>query len=194
MFVVTTIAMILFAIGNEAPSPEILSGVFWIIIFFSAMSGLSRSFIAEEERGTVMTLRLVAKPLPVFAGKLLFNLVLLFALNLFTAILYVTVISNFAIRNYAIFAASFALGTAGLAGASTIIAAIISKANTKGTLYPVLSFPILLPLLLSVISATKKSVEGASFSEALGDIQVLISYLVVVSVVSYLLFEFIWEE
>src|SRR5713226_4219195 len=71
MFVITTIAIILFAIGNETPTPEILSGVFWIIVFFSAMSGLSRTFIAEEERGTVMTLQLVARPISVYAGKLL---------------------------------------------------------------------------------------------------------------------------
>ncbi|HYQ86722.1 MAG TPA: heme exporter protein CcmB [Bacteroidota bacterium] len=194
MFVITTIAVILFAIGNETPAPEILSGVFWVIVFFSAMSGLSRTFIAEEERGTVMTLRLVARPLSVYAGKLLFNIALMVSLNLFTAVLYGAVITNFRIENYAIFAAAFVLGTLGLASASTIIAAIISKANTKGTLYPVLSFPILLPLLLSVIDATKKSVEGAPFSEALGDLQVLLSYLIAMTVVSYLLFDFVWNE
>jgi heme exporter protein B len=194
MFVITTISIILFAIGNETPSPEILSGVFWIIVFFSAMSGLSRTFIAEEERGTVMTLQLVASPISVFAGKLMFNLVLLSALNLCSAILYLAVITNFSVQNVPLFAATLALGTLGLATASTIIAAIISKANTKGTLYPVLSFPILLPLLLSVIDATKKAVEGAAFAEAIGDVQVLVSYIVVISVVSYLLFEFVWRE
>lgn len=194
MFVVTTIAIILFSIGNESPSPETLSGVFWIIVFFSAMSGLSRTFIAEEERGTAMTLQLLARPLSIYAGKFLFNLALLGALNLFTAILYLAVITNFGIRNYGIFAVAFLLGTVGLASASTIIAAIISKANTRGTLYPVLSFPILLPLLLSVIDATKRSMEDAPFAEALGDIQVLLSYIVVMSVVSYLLFEFVWKE
>jgi heme exporter protein B len=194
MFVITTIAIILFAIGNETPSPEILSGVFWIIIFFSAMSGLSRTFIAEEERGTVMTLHLIARPLSVYAGKFLFNLVLLTVLNLLTALLYLTVITNFTIQNYSIFIAAFALGTLGLASASTIIAAIISKANTKGTLYPVLSFPILLPLLLSVINATKKAAEGVPFPEALGDLQVLLSYFIVLSVVSYLLFDVVWRE
>ena len=86
------------------------------------------------------------------------------------------------------------LGTLGLASASTILAAIISKANTKGTLYPVLSFPILLPLLLTLINATKLSVEGGSFSEAISSFQVLISYFVVITAISYLLFEFVWKE
>ena len=42
MFVITTLSVILFAIGNENVSTDVLSGVLWIIIFFSTMSGLSR--------------------------------------------------------------------------------------------------------------------------------------------------------
>jgi heme exporter protein B len=194
MFVVTTISVILFAIGNENVSPEILSGVLWIIIFFSTMSGLSRTFVSEEERGTVLTLQLMTRPVTVYIGKLLFNLVLLLALNIFTVILYLLVVGGFTINSYAIFIPTIVLGTIGLASASTIIAAIIAKANTKGTLYPVLSFPILLPLLLTVINATKRAVDGAPFAEALGEFQVLASYVVVITTVSYILFDFVWKE
>jgi heme exporter protein B len=194
MFVITTISVILFAIGNESVSPELLSGILWIIIFFSTMSGLSRSFVSEEERGTVMTLHLIARPLTIYFGKLLFNLILLGALNIFTVILYLLFVTGFNVSSYSIFIVTILLGTLGLASASTIIAAIIAKANTKGTLYPVLSFPILLPLLLTVINATKLSVEGAAFIDAVGDFQVLISYLVVITTISYLLFEYIWKE
>jgi heme exporter protein B len=194
MFVITTLSIILFSIGYETVSPEILSGIFWIIIFFSAMSGLSRTFVSEEERGTTMMLQLHADPLSIFFGKLLFNLVLLFGLNTFSSILFILFISNFVIQNYIIFLITMFLGTAGLAATSTILAAIIAKANTKGTLYPVLSFPILLPLLLSVISATKLAVEGGTLTDAIQDFQVLISYLVVILTISYLMFEFIWRE
>jgi heme exporter protein B len=194
MFVITTLSVILFAIGNESVSTEILCGVLWIIIFFSSMSGMSRTFVSEEERGTVMTLHLIARPLAIYFGKLIFNLVLLASLNLFTVVLYLIFISNFKVQNYAIFNLTMVLGTIGLASASTIIAAIISKANTKGTLYPVLAFPILLPLLLTVISATKMAVEGVPFDQALGEFQILIAYLVVITAISYLLFDFVWKE
>ncbi|MBI5020260.1 MAG: heme exporter protein CcmB [Ignavibacteriales bacterium] len=194
MFVITTLSIILFSIGNENVSPELLSGVLWIIIFFSTMSGLSRTFVSEEERGTVMTLHLIAKPLKIYIGKLFFNLVLLFGLNIFTVVLYLIFVTSFSIGNYAIFITTIVLGTFGLASGSTIIAAIIAKANTKGTLYPVLSFPILLPLLLTVINATKLSVDNVPFADALGEFQILFSYLIVLTVISFLLFEFIWKE
>ena len=194
MFVITTISIILFSLGSEGASPAALSGMLWVVIFFAAMSGLSRTFVAEEERGTAMTLQLMAAPSAVLLGKLLFNLVLVLALNSVTVVLYGALISGFIIRTYSIFLVTIALGSIGLAVASTIIAAIIARANTKGTLYPVLSFPILLPLLLTVINATRLASEGALFEEAYGEFQVLISYIAVVIATSYMLFDYVWKD
>jgi heme exporter protein B len=90
--------------------------------------------------------------------------------------------------------ASTGLGTLGLASAATILAAIIAKANNRGTLYPVLSVPILLPLMLTVINATRLAVEGAPLLDAVSEFQVLVSYTVVMVTVSYLVFDYIWKE
>ncbi|MBI4535594.1 MAG: heme exporter protein CcmB [Ignavibacteriae bacterium] len=194
MFVITTISIILFSLGSEQAPADALAGMLWVVIFFASMSGLSRTFVMEEERGTAMTLQLLASPGAVFLGKLLFNLVLVIGLNLLTVTLYALFISGFVVRTYAIFAVTILLGSVGLAAAATIIAAIIAKANTKGTLYPVLSFPILLPLLLTVIKATRRAAEGAFFNEALGEFQILVSYIVVVVTTSFMLFDYIWKD
>lgn len=194
MFVITTISIILFAIANETPPLEILAGILWIIIFFSAMSGMARTFVSEEEKGTVMTLHLITTPAVVYFGKLLFNLVLLILLNIFSVILYMILMPNLIIRSPEIFILTLFLGTLGLASTATIIAAIIAKSNTKGTLYPVLSFPILLPLLLVVIKSTKLALEGEDINMALADFQVMIAYFLVVTAVSYILFDYIWKD
>lgn len=194
MFVITTLSIVLFSIGSETVSTDVLSGVLWIIIFFAAMSGLARTFVSEEERGTVMTLQLLARPSVIYFGKLAFNGLLITLLNVLIISLYLLLISNFVIQNYYIFLSAVVLGSLGLASASTIIAAIIAKANTKGTLYPVLSFPILLPLLLTVMNATKLALAGAAFSEAIGEFRILISYSVVVITASYVLFDFVWKD
>lgn len=194
MFVITTISIILFSLGSEGAPADALSGMLWVVIFFAAMSGLSRTFVMEEERGTTLTLQLLAAPSAVFFGKLLFNLVLVTGLNAVAVLLYAAFINGFVIKTVSIFLVTVILGSLGFASAATIIAAIIARANTRGTLYPVLSFPILLPLLLTVIHATQLASDGAPFSEALGEIQILISYTVVVTVVSYMLFDYIWKD
>ena len=62
---------------HEQDRPHLLAALLWIILFFAATSGLARVFVKEEDAHTAKTLRLAARPLAVFAGKLLFNLILL---------------------------------------------------------------------------------------------------------------------
>jgi len=194
MFVVTTLSIVLFSMTEENVAVDVLAGILWVVIFFSAMSGLSRTFVNEEERGTVMTLHLLASPSAIFFGKLFVNLALVFFLNTLVVVLYLLLINGFAIQSYGIFVLTLLLGSTGLASAATIIAAIIAKANTKGTLYPVLSFPILLPLLLTVMNGTKLATGPASLSDAAVEFRILISYSVVVTAASYLLFEYVWKD
>lgn len=194
MFVVVTLSIILFSTAGENVSPSLSAGILWIIIFFAAMSGLSRSFVSEEERGTTMTLQLWVKPTSVLLGKLAFNAVLIYVLNAMIVAAYLLTMPTFTIQSPAIFLLTVLIGSFGLASASTFIAAIISKANSKGTLYPVLSFPILLPLLMSVIDATRLAVEGASIADAADDLKIMISYAVVVTTLSIVLFDFVWRD
>jgi len=193
MFVVITISIIKFSIGDDKVDDSILSGMFWIVIFFSAISGLARVFIKEEETGTSMALKLAAGPTEIFLGKLLFNFVLTFSLNIVIFFLFY-LITGIKINNFGAFFLSVILGNFGIVAASTIIAAIIAKANSKGTLYPVLAFPVLLPLLLTLIDSTKLASEGAPLTELIGDFQILISYSVVITVISIFLFKFVWED
>ncbi|HUI31125.1 MAG TPA: heme exporter protein CcmB [Candidatus Acidoferrales bacterium] len=194
MFVVVTLSIVLFSTTGETVSPSLSAGILWIIIFFAAMSGLSRSFVSEEERGTTMTLQLWVKPTSVLLGKLAFNALLIYVLNAMITTAYLLTMPTFTIQSPVIFLLTILIGSFGLASASTFIAAIISKANSKGTLYPVLSFPILLPLLMSVIDATRLSVEGAPVASAADDLKIMISYAVVVTTVSILLFDFVWRD
>lgn len=195
MFVVTAVATILFALRSDQPSSTVLAGMYWVVVFFTAMSSLSRIFVSEEERGTTMTLQLVASPSVVYFGKLLFNTLLTLALIVAVTVLYTIVFSGFfVIKTPSIFFVTVGLGSLGFASAATIIAAIVAKANTRGTLYPVLSFPILIVLLMTVMNATTRALDGEPFSEALGDFQVLVGYFLVMIGGSYLLFDFVWKD
>ncbi|RJP73562.1 MAG: ABC transporter permease [Ignavibacteriales bacterium] len=194
MFILVTISVILFSIGQEKISEHLSGGLLWVVIFFSAMSGLSRAFVSEEERGTTLTLHLIASPNTVFSGKLIFNLILVFAMNIVITFLYSLLFDSFILRNFPLFLVAFVLGNIGIAAASTIIAAIIAKTGSKGTLYPVLSFPILLPLILILLELTKFSIDGETFNNSTVELAVLLCYDVIILTASYLLFDFIWKD
>jgi len=194
MFVVTSVATILFALHDDHVSSEILSGMFWVVIFFTAMAGLSRIFVSEEERGTAVTLQLIASSTSVYFGKLLFNCLLTFTLSLATTIFYLLAFPAFVIQSAGIFSATVILGSVCFAAAATIIAAIVAKAQAKGTLYTVLSFPILAPLMLTAIKATALAIDGEAFYTAVGQLQIMIGYLLSVVGISSLLFDYVWKD
>jgi heme exporter protein B len=194
MFIIVAISVILFSIGNETITESLTGGLFWVVIFFTAMSGLSRAFVSEEERGTALTLQLIASPSTVLTGKLIFNLILVFCMNTVIALLYSALFERFIVQNFALFLVTFILGNIGLAVSSTIIAAIIAKAGAKGTLYPVLSFPILLPLILTSVQLTLFSFDGMGFDEVIFELAIVVSYDIIMLTAAYMLFDFIWKE
>ncbi len=194
LFTVTTLSIILFSFQSAVVPTQVHAGLLWVLIFFAAMSGLSRTFITEEDRGTILLLKLSTISTPVFYGKLLFNVLLLLALTTVLTVLYALVVPGFAVEGLWTLCTALFLGTVGLASASTIIGALIAKANARGTLYPVLSFPIVLPLLLTAIRATTIAIEDPRWDAASDEFRVLLSYIVAINAVSYLVFDFIWKD
>lgn len=193
LFAVTTLTVVSFAIGQFGLTPEILAALYWIIIFFSAMSGLSRAFVREEEAGTVHALRMAAEPIVVYGGKLAFNIILLGVLEVVVFPLFV-VMMGLRVGNFALFFAVLVLGSLGLACLATIIAAIVAKANVKGALFTILSFPPLLPLLVTCIRGTRLALEGDSLAAGMPELRLLISYAIVMVAASVMLFDFVWSE
>jgi heme exporter protein B len=193
LFSVVTLTAVSFSVGTFSAGQDLLAALLWIILFFSSMSGLSHIFVKEEETGTADTLKLVATGTQVFLGKFFFNIILLAAVEFITVPLFLAVM-NFKIMGIALFLISLLLGSIGLAAGGTMVAAIISKAGAKGALFTVLSFPILLPVIVGGISASRISGSVASIAAGLAEIQMLFAYGVVVITASILLFDFVWNE
>ena len=193
MFGVITLTAVSFSIGPTRLDAEILAPLVWIILFFSAMAGLSHVFVREEEQQTADTLRLLLPPNAILIGKWLFNVILLLGLELLIIPLFFLMMSA-QLENAAIFFLVLVLGSVALASVATIIAAIIALASSRGALFAVLAFPVALPVLIPAINSTKMAFEGAAFTDCLSDVQVLSSFTIMIMTASLLLFEFIWKK
>lgn len=196
LFAVITLALVSYTIGPyripPAEKPAILSALLMIILFFASMTGLSRVFVKEEEARTADTLRLAADPHAVFLGKLLLNLLTMAGVTAVVVPLF-GVLMEFHPMHICSFYGITALGMLGLTIASTLIAAIISKAGNKGALFPILAFPILLPLLLATSDALSKAAAWPDLSfmgQALG---ILVSYAGITFFAGLILFEKVWR-
>jgi len=194
LFIVTTITIVGISAGNEQINEQLSAGILWIVMFFSAMTGLSRIFITEEERSTTLLLQITSPSYAVYFGKLLYNIILSIAINAFTILLFLFFLPQVAVHSLLIFIITILLSSIGLAAATTIISALISKAGTKSALFPVLAFPVLLPLIILGLGLTVSAIEGTDFSSSINSFNMLIAYSGIVITLSFLLFDFVWRE
>lgn len=197
LFAVSTVVALSLGLGPLLPSrnadlPVIQAALLWVAVLFAAFTGLARAFVHEEEARTAAALRLAAPPLAVYLGKLLFNLALLLLLEGLTAALFVVML-RVRVGNPGLLAALLLAGGLGLVAATTLIAAIIARANARGALFAVLSFPLLVPLLVVAIQGTALALEGAPWAQGLAPLQVLIAYTLALFVASLFLFRSVWE-
>lgn len=196
LFAITTLAAVSYTIGpyriTQADRPYLLSALLWIVIFFAAMAGLDRSFVKEEDSHTAALLRLSARPLVVWGGKLLFNFVVLELLMVILVPLYV-VLMGFHVLSVSGLVWILLAGGYTLAVTTTIVAAIIARASSRGALFSVLSLPLLLPLLIFVIQGTRAVAEGSA--QGVGSaLRAVVSLGGVMTIVSIILFPAVWNE
>ena len=192
-FVGSSLLLIIFSLKAQALPPTARSGLVWIIILFAALSSLSRSFVQETDRNTYDLLRLHANPTAVFLGKLLYNFLFTLLINLVTMTAYIFLL-NINVQDYGILGLSVFLGTLGLAGVTTLLAAVVSQATHKGAIFSVLSFPLLVPLCLLLVSTTKGALVLGQLKGIWNDIVALIGFAGVTISAAIILFEYIWED
>ena len=193
MFVLSSLLLILFAVGQSPLSERVQAALLWIVVLFSAAVGLGRAFVSEEEGGTVLLLQVNARGTMVYAGKLLFNFVLVLVLNALSFFVFVLML-GVRVEMPALLALTFLLGAAGLAGSTTLLSAIIARTSNRSTLLPVLLFPVLVPHLLASVGATRLAITGGGWAAASDEVLTLLAYAGVVITAAVLLFDYVWRD
>jgi heme exporter protein B len=193
LFAFTTLVVVSVSLGplgtSRSQGTPVLPVLLWLILLFAAAAGLPRTFTREEETHTATALRLAATPSAVFVGKLLYGTTLMAALEILVAPVFLAMVS-LTVEAPGLLIATLAAGGYGLAAASTLIAAIIAQAQARSTLFSVLAFPVLLPLLILSVELTRSAVDGGPPSVAL--VQLLL-YDAVMTVAGLMLFPVVWN-
>lgn len=197
LFGLTTLVAVAYQIGpyqiHEQDRPHLLAALLWIILFFAALSGLQRVFVKEEDAHTAKTLRLAARPLAVWGGKLLFNVALLAALQTFLVPLY-CILMGMRVQGTLPLVALLAVGCLAMAATATMVAAIIARAAGSGTLFAILAVPLMLPLLVMLIQGTRMAMTSPAWSDILPALQGVGALAGVTMVTSIYLFPVVWND
>ncbi len=194
VFALATVMVVYFALVGRRPEPPVQAALLWVAMLFAASVGLGRTFVGEVETGTDLLLRLVATPGAVYTGKLLFTLGLTLGLGAVTVGAFLVVLGA-PVAHAGLLAATVVLGGTGLAGTTTLLAALVARARGGAALLPLLMFPLLVPLLLSAVRLTRAALDGGSgWTGATDGLVTLASFAVVVIAAATLLFDSVWGE
>ncbi len=172
--------------------PITWNALFWIIILFTAVNSVAKSFI-QEANGRLLYYYALVKPEQIIISKIIYYSILMVTLTLIGYFFYSVVMGN-PINDWPMFLLIILLASTGLASALTMLSGIASKAPNSSTLVAVLSFPVIIPLLLVVIKCSKNALDGIDRSIYFDQLLILVAINAIIIAVSYLLFPYLWRS
>lgn len=181
-----------FNLKSGVIQPITWNALFWIIILFTAVNSISKSFI-QENQGRLLYIYTLAKAENIILAKVIYYALLMILLSLFGFMLYSFVMGN-PIQDFTMFLLTTILGALGLASALTLLSGIASKAQNSSSLVAILSFPVIIPLLLVLIKCSKNAIDGIERSLYYDDLGILFAINTMIIAVSYMLFPYLWRS
>src|ERR1035437_5392734 len=172
LYLVSTIFVTYLAF-EDVVDVQTWNSLFWIILLFVAVNGISKSFI-QESPARHLYYYTIASPQAVLLSKVIYNLLLMLILSSLAFVFFLLLMGN-RVVNIPLFLVTLVLGSLGLASILTMVAAIASRASNNFSLMAILSFPIVLPLLGTLMKVSKSALSAAQWSGKYGFIIILLT-------------------
>jgi heme exporter protein B len=168
------------------------NSLFWVILLFVAVNGISKSFV-QESPARYIYYYTIASPQSIILSKIIYNLVLMSALSLLAFGMFLVLMGNMVV-NTGLFILALLLGSCGLASVLTMVSAIASRASNNFSLMAILSFPIVLPLLTTLMKISQAALVSPDWIATGGHIIILLTINLAVVALGYLLFPYLWKD
>ena len=195
-FVVLAGFLFAFALNHsQVAGRDVAAALIWLIILFASTAGAGRIFDAEEEEGAFRHLLLTPVSRPsVFLGKTAANLAVIW---LVTALTFISLTAFLDVRDAGSLAAHTAVflpGTIGLAATGTFFGRMSRHSNLGDSLLPVLTFPLLVPVIYFGATSTARVFLERPWTEISGSVRLLWAFAVGSVFIGAALFRHITDE
>lgn len=194
MYVLSTVFVCYLAF-DKTESPRAWGALLWITGIFTAFNAMQKTFV-NEGGGVHLHLYSLASPGKIILAKAIYNAVLVALLNMLSVFFFVLFFGNEALQSVDIiqFLVGIVLGSSGLGLGLTFISGLAYKSGTGVGLVAILGFPVIIPLLITIVRYTTLALEGVSWDTNGLNLLVLIVLNVISLILSYVLFPYIWRE
>jgi heme exporter protein B len=196
LFSVTTFVLFHFGLRQDSLSGDLASGVLWVTLLFASVLGINRLFVADAEQGGFdgfllspadRSALLLSKALALLAYLVVLELV---AVPAFALLLLQPSIGP-ALPGLLVV---LALGDIGVAVIGTLVGALAVRTRARDLLGPLLSLPMLVPVVLGAARATEPLFATHAGALPLRWLAILALYDLVFALIAFALFDFILED
>ncbi|MBM4265609.1 MAG: cytochrome C biogenesis protein [Deltaproteobacteria bacterium] len=198
LLLLALLVVLLFAFSLEPErlrGAEFVAGILWTTLLLAGTLALNRSFVLEREAGAWTALALC--PLDrgsIYLGKTIANLIFLLVAAVLLLPLLALFLGTTGIAPSWLLPASIVLGTAGFAAVGTLFSAMASRTRAREVLLPLLSFPILAPLLIAAARTTAAGLVGEPLEHVSAWLVLLGAFDLVFLTAGWLTFDYVLEE
>jgi len=169
--------------------------VLWVVLTFSALLGLQRSFSVEEhDRGIDALLISPITRESIYLGKAIGNLIFLSVMQAITIPALIVFYNLHIASAIAAVSGIVFLAVLGIVAVGTLFSAMAVNTRLAELLLPMLSLPFFVPVLMCAATATSRIISGAPAGSARPYLNLLVAFDVVFVVACTLAFPYTLEE
>lgn len=179
-------------IASVRVQPPVWNILFWLIMLFVSINAVVKSFVQESGARQLYYYQVV-DPVVLLLAKITYNTILLLVISALAFGAY-SMVSGNPVKDFSLFALVLLLGSFGFSIAFTFIAAIAAKANNSATLMAILSFPIILPILLTLMRLSNIALRVIQDTSYQRDIINLLAIDAILLTLTFVLFPYIWRD
>lgn len=190
LYVLSTVFVVYLAFVQL--DPRVWNTLFWIIILFASVNAVTKSF-TQESGYRALYYYSIANPLAVIISKIIYNTILLTVITLLT-FGFLSLVAGNPVKDMQLFIVTMLLGSLGLAITLTFISSIAVKANNSATLMAIMGFPVVIPILMTLIKLSAVSlrlIQDTSYNQ---DILTLVAIDMILVSIALVLFPFVWRD
>ncbi|MFN8775394.1 MAG: heme exporter protein CcmB [Flavobacteriales bacterium] len=194
LYVLATVFVCYLAL-QSIEAPDVWNALLWITALFTAFNALQRTF-HQETGGTLYYLYTLASPRQIMLAKMIYYGLQAALLNgmSFALFLFFFGTGVFSDADMGQFLTGLLLGSTGLGMALTFLAGLVFRSGAGAGLVAVLGFPVVMPLMITMVRFSRFAMDGLSWSENGLNLLILLVLNAAFLILSLVLFPYLWRD
>tara|TARA_Y100000590_G_scaffold73384_1_gene80825 strand:+ start:5083 stop:5769 length:687 start_codon:yes stop_codon:yes gene_type:complete len=196
VLVFSLLVIVVFNFG-VSPNPKNIGmyapGILWIAFVFGGVLGFTRTFAIEKENNALNGLLLTPVGRDaIYFGKVLSTFIFMLIIEIITfpifAVLYNLPLSALEFIPVAL------LSTLGISAVGTLFSAMAMKTKAREVMLPLLFLPVIVPVLVASIEASKPAMIGGPWSEVTMWLPIIAAFDIIFLIVCSIAFSYVIQD